>query len=54
MRMLVHIGLLYFVTEMKLFFLIVLVLNMFLKKLKNLLGIKTRKQTFFEYKQTIQ
>ena len=36
-----HIGLLYFVTEVKLFILIVLVLNMFLKKLKNLLGIKT-------------
>ena len=30
-----------FVTEMKLFILIVLVLNMFLKKLKNLLEIKT-------------
>ena len=30
-------GLLYFVTEMKLFILIVLVLNKFLKKLKNLL-----------------
>ena len=41
-QMLAHIGLLYFVTEMKLFFLlIVLVLNMFLKKLKNLLEIKT-------------
>ena len=26
----------------------------FLKKLKNLLGIKTQKVTFFEYKQTIQ
>ena len=37
---LVHIRLLYFVTEMKLFISIVLVLNMFLKKLKNLLGIK--------------
>ena len=32
---------LYFVTEMKLFISTVLVLNMFLKKLKNLLGIKT-------------
>ena len=31
----------YFVTEMKLFISIVLVLNMFLKKLKDLLGIKT-------------
>ena len=30
-----------FVTEMKLFISIVLVLNMFLKKLNNLLGIKT-------------
>ena len=37
----VHIGLLYFVTELKLFSSIVLVLNIFLKKLKNLLGIKT-------------
>ena len=35
------LGLLYFVTIMKLFISIVLVLNMFLKKLKNLLGIKT-------------
>ena len=31
----------FFVTELKLFILIVFVLNMFLKKLKNLLGIKT-------------
>ena len=31
----------YFVIEVKLFISIVLVLNMFLKKLKNLLGIKT-------------
>ena len=36
---------------MKLFVLIVLVLNIFLKKLKNLLEIKTQKQIFFEYKQ---
>ena len=35
------IGLLYFVTEMKLFISIVLMLNMFLKKLKNLSGMKT-------------
>ena len=41
MQMWAHIGLLYFVTEMKLFILIVLVLNMFLKKLNNLSGIKT-------------
>ena len=40
-RILVHIGLLYFVTKMKLFILIVLLLNIFLKKLKNLLVIKT-------------
>ena len=31
----------FFVTKVKLFISIVLVLNMFLKKLKNLLGIKT-------------
>ena len=31
----------FFLAEMKLFISIVLVLNMFLKKLKNLLGIKT-------------
>ena len=36
-----HIRLLYFITKMKLFISIVLVLNMFLKKLKNLLEIKT-------------
>ena len=36
-----HIGCLYFVTEMKLFSSIVLVLNMFLKRLKKLLEIKT-------------
>ena len=35
------IGLLYFVTEILSFILIVLVLNMVLKKLKNLLVIKT-------------
>ena len=40
--------------KMKLFISIVLVLNIFLKKLKNLLEIKTQKQIFFEYKQTIQ
>ena len=40
MQMQAHIGLLYFVTEMKLFILIVLVLNIFWKKLKNLLEIK--------------
>ena len=39
---------------MKLFSLIVLVLSMFLKKSKDLLDIKTQKQTYLEYKQTIQ
>ena len=39
MQMLVYIGLLYFVEIHKLFTSIVL--HMFLKKLKNLLGIKT-------------
>ena len=41
MLLLVHIGLLYFVKEVKLFIWIALVLNMFLKKLKKLSGIKT-------------
>ena len=36
MQMLAHIGLLYFVTEVKLFISIVLVLNMSLKRLINL------------------
>ena len=44
--------------KMKLFISIVLVLNMFLKKLnnllKNFLEIKIEKLTFFEYKKTIQ
>ena len=35
------IGLSYLVTVVKLFILIVLVLNMFLRRLKDLLGIKT-------------
>ena len=43
MQMWAHIGLLYFVTEMKLFILIALVLNMFLKKFKNLLEKKNIK-----------
>ena len=42
-----HIGLLYFVTDMKLFISIVLVLKMFLKKLKNLLGKKNIKVNIF-------
>ena len=37
---------LYFVTEMKLFISIALVLNMFLKRLNNLLGIKTKTNIF--------
>ena len=41
MQMYAHIWLLYFVTEVKLFISIVLVLNMFLKRSKYLLGIKT-------------
>ena len=36
-----RIGFLHFVTKVKLFVSIVLVLNMFLNKLKNLSGIKT-------------
>ena len=39
-QMQADIGLLYFATEVKLFISIVLVLNMFLKKLKNLSGTK--------------
>ena len=54
MQMLVHIGLLYFVEKLKLFILIILVLSMFLKKLKNSLEIKTQKQTYLEYNQVIQ
>ena len=41
MQMLVHVGLLYFVKKRKLFILIVLVLSMFLNKLKNFMEIKT-------------
>ena len=47
-------GLLCMQKIMKLFTLAALVLNMFLKKSKDLLGIKTQKQTYLEYKQTIQ
>ena len=43
-----------YVKKMKLFTLIVLVLNMFLKKSKDLLDIKTQKQIYLKYKQTIQ
>ena len=43
-----------FCKKMKLFISIASVLNIFLKKLKNLLEIKIPRLTFFEYKQTIQ
>ena len=43
-----------YVKIIKLFTLIALVLNMFQKKLEDLLDIKTQKQTYLEYKQTIQ
>ena len=43
-----------YVKKMKLFSLIVLVLNIFLKKLKDLLDTKIQKQTYLEYKQAIQ
>ena len=46
-KILVNIGLLYFVEKMKLFILIVLVLNIFLNKLKNLLVIKNIKANIF-------
>ena len=54
MQMLVHTGLLYFIKKNELFILIVLVLNIFLKKSKNLSEIKTQKQIFFDYKKAIQ
>ena len=41
MQMLVRIGLFCIVNKVELFILVVMVLNMFLKKLKNLLEIKT-------------
>ena len=43
-----------YVKKMKLFTLIFLVLNMFLKKSKDLLDIKTQKETYLEYKQKIK
>ena len=54
MQMLVHIGLLYIVKMIKLFASIVLELNIFLKKLKNLLEVKISKQLFSEYNKTIE
>ena len=53
MQMLVHFELLYLVVVQKLFISIVLMLNTFLRKLKNLLDIKTSRQTFFKNNQTI-
>ena len=54
MQILVHIGLLCIIQKLKLFIFTVLVLKMFLKKLKNLLGIKKKKkqqqQIYLEYK----
>ena len=46
MQMLVYIGLVCT--------LVVLVLNIFLKKSKDLLDVKTQTQTYLEYKQTVQ
>ena len=43
-----------FCKKVKFRILMLLVLNPFLKKLKNLLEIKTQQLTFFKYKQTIQ
>ena len=54
MKILGRIGFLYLLKLTKLFILIVLVLNIFLKKLINLLVIKKLKQAYLEYKRTIQ
>ena len=54
MKILVRIGFLYLLKLTKLFILIVLVYNIFLKKLINLLVIKKLKQLYLEYKRTIQ
>ena len=54
MQMQAHTELLYLVAEAKLFISIALVLNTYLRKLKNLLGIKTLKLAFFQYNQIIQ
>ena len=43
-----------FIEKLKLFISIVLVLNMFLKKLKNSWEIKREKLTYLEYKQVVQ
>ena len=52
-KILKHVGLLCTVEIMKLFTLILSVLNMLLKKLKNLFVIKTSKETYLEYKQAV-
>ena len=46
MQMQAHIGLLYFEAEVKLFIFIALVLNIFMKKLWNLLGKNTKANIF--------
>ena len=43
-----------YVSKMVLLILIILELNTFLKRLENALAIKTCKQKYLEYKQTIQ
>ena len=48
------IGLLCIQKLMKLFTLAALVLNMFVKKSKKLMDIKSQKKKYLEYKQTIQ
>ena len=47
MQMLAHIGMLYFVTGIKLYISIVLVLNIFLKKLKSFVGNKNIRVNIF-------
>ena len=54
MQMLVQIELFCVFQMMKSFILTVLELNMFLKKLENLLDIKALKQRYLEYKEAIQ
>ena len=47
MQMLAHIGMLYFVTGIKMYISIVLVLNIFLKKLKSFVGNKNIRVNIF-------
>ena len=49
MQILVHIGLLCIIQKLKLFIFTVLVLKMFLKKFKNLLGIKKKQNNNNKY-----